>query len=53
MLADPLDVSLDVVPRSRFDMVDLRGLVLAQHGAAFAAYPHCLYLVVAHDGWFP
>lgn len=43
MSCDPLDVKLDVVPRSRFDMVDLRGLLSASHGAALAAFPHCLY----------
>jgi len=43
MAADPLDLTLDVVPRSRFDMVDLRGLLSARHGAALAAYPQCLY----------
>ena len=43
MGCDPLDLKLDVVPRSRFDMVDLRGLVSATHGAALAPYPLCLY----------
>jgi thiamine phosphate synthase YjbQ (UPF0047 family) len=43
MAYGPLDLSLNVVPRSRFDMVDLRGLVSAKHGVALAAYPHCLY----------
>jgi thiamine phosphate synthase YjbQ (UPF0047 family) len=43
MACDPLDLSLNIVPRSRFDMVDLRGLVSAKHGAALAAYPQCLY----------
>lgn len=43
MASSPLDLSLNVVPRSRFDMVDLHGLVSARHGAELAAYPHCLY----------
>ncbi len=43
MSYDPLDLTLNVVPRSRFDMVDLHGLVSAKHGAALGAYPHCLY----------
>jgi thiamine phosphate synthase YjbQ (UPF0047 family) len=43
MVFDPLDLSLNVIPRSRFDMVDLHGLVSAKHGAALSAYPHCLY----------
>jgi thiamine phosphate synthase YjbQ (UPF0047 family) len=43
MSLDPLDLALDVVPRSRFDMLDLRGLLSSQHTAALSAYPHCLY----------
>jgi hypothetical protein len=43
MASSPLDLSLNVVPRSRFDMVDLHGLVSASHGAELAAYPQCLY----------
>jgi thiamine phosphate synthase YjbQ (UPF0047 family) len=43
MGSQPLDLKLDVVPRSRFDMVDLRGLVSATHGSTLAAYPYCLY----------
>jgi DNA adenine methylase Dam len=43
MSSEPLDLKLDVIPRSRFDMVDLRGLVSATHGAALAAFSHCLY----------
>ena len=43
MAYDPLDLTLNVVPRSRFDMVDLHGLVSAKHGAALSAYPQCLY----------
>ncbi|HEY3384157.1 MAG TPA: hypothetical protein VGK32_20550 [Vicinamibacterales bacterium] len=40
---DPLDVTLEVVPRSRFDMVDLRALASEEHGSALAAFPFCLY----------
>jgi thiamine phosphate synthase YjbQ (UPF0047 family) len=43
MVSEPLDLKLDVVPRSRFDMVDLRGLVSATYGAALSAFPQCLY----------
>ena len=43
MASEPVDLKLDVIPRSRFDMVDLRGLVSAAHGAALSAYSHCLY----------
>jgi hypothetical protein len=43
MALDPLDLALDVVPRSRFDMLDLRGLLSSQHTTALAVYPHCLY----------
>ncbi len=43
MSAEPLDLKIDVVPRSRFDMVDLRALVPTAHGAELSAYPQCLY----------
>jgi thiamine phosphate synthase YjbQ (UPF0047 family) len=42
MDAQPLDVSLDVVPRARFDMLDLRGRLRADQRGALAPYPRCL-----------
>jgi thiamine phosphate synthase YjbQ (UPF0047 family) len=42
MAAKPLDRTLELVPRARFDVVDLRARFAAEH-KAFTAYPHCLY----------
>ena len=41
-LAKPLDVTLELAPRARFDVVDLRSRFAAEH-QALQAYPHCLY----------
>ena len=41
-LAKPLDVTLEVAPRARFDVVDLRSRFAAEH-EALEAYPRCLY----------
>ena len=38
----PLDVTLELLPKARFDVVELRSHFAAAH-QAFAAYPHCLY----------
>jgi hypothetical protein len=38
----PLDVTLELLPKARFDVVDLRSHFAAEH-EAFSAYPHCLY----------
>jgi thiamine phosphate synthase YjbQ (UPF0047 family) len=38
----PLDLTLELVPKARFDVVDLRSHFAAEH-EAFAAFPHCLY----------
>ena len=40
--SQPLDLTLEVVPKARFDVVELRSHFAAEH-EAFAAYPHCLY----------
>ncbi len=40
--SQPLDLTLELVPRSRFDVVELRSHFAAEH-EAFAPYPHCLY----------
>lgn len=42
MTSQPLDVTLELLPKARFDMVELRSHFAAEH-EAFAAYPHCLY----------
>jgi len=38
----PLDLTLELAPRARFDVVDLRARFAAEH-EALAAFPHCLY----------
>jgi thiamine phosphate synthase YjbQ (UPF0047 family) len=38
----PLDLTLELVPRARFDVVELRSHFAAEH-EAFASYPQCLY----------
>lgn len=42
MFPEPLDLTLDVVPRARFDMVDLRSRLAAHDRAALADYSNCL-----------
>ena len=42
MSAKPLDLTLELVPRARFDIVELRAHFAAEHEAV-AAFPHCLY----------
>jgi thiamine phosphate synthase YjbQ (UPF0047 family) len=38
----PLDLTLELAPKARFDVVDLRARFAAEH-EALAALPHCLY----------
>ena len=40
--AQPLDLWLELAPKARFDVVELRSHFAAEHDA-LAAYPHCLY----------
>lgn len=42
MLAKPLDLTLELAPKARFDVVDLRSHFAAEH-KAIGAFPHCLY----------
>jgi thiamine phosphate synthase YjbQ (UPF0047 family) len=42
MAAKPLDLTLELAPKARFDVVELRAHFAAEH-QALAAYPHCLY----------
>ncbi|MBI4266129.1 MAG: hypothetical protein HY657_17275 [Acidobacteria bacterium] len=42
MAAKPLDLTLELVPRARFDVVELRSRFAAEHQAC-ASYPQCLY----------
>jgi thiamine phosphate synthase YjbQ (UPF0047 family) len=43
MGADPLDLTFEVAPRARFDVVELRSRFAAEHRDALAPYSHCLY----------
>jgi thiamine phosphate synthase YjbQ (UPF0047 family) len=40
--SEPLDLAVDVVPRARFDMFDLRGRLRPEQREALAPYPNCL-----------
>jgi len=42
LVAKPLDLTLELAPRARFDIVDLRTRFAAEH-ETLSAYPHCLY----------
>jgi thiamine phosphate synthase YjbQ (UPF0047 family) len=42
MPAKPLDLTLELAPKARFDVVNLRSHFAAEH-TAVGAYPHCLY----------
>ena len=39
----PLDLTLELAPRARFDIVDLQAQLPPEHRAALAPYPSCLY----------
>ncbi len=39
----PLDLTLELAPRARFDVVELRSRLSSEHRDALAPYPHCLY----------
>ena len=42
MSGHPLDLTLELAPKARFDIVDLRARFAAEHDA-LSAYPHCFY----------
>jgi len=42
MAEKPLDLTLELAPKARFDVVDLRSHFSSEH-EALGAYPHCLY----------
>jgi thiamine phosphate synthase YjbQ (UPF0047 family) len=42
MPGKPLDLTLELAPRARFDVVELRSTFAEEHNA-LRAYPHCLY----------
>ena len=43
MSADPLDLTLELAPKARFDVVELRSRFAAEHRDALAPYRRCLY----------
>jgi thiamine phosphate synthase YjbQ (UPF0047 family) len=43
MAADPLDLTLELAPKARFDVVELRTRFAAEHRDALSPYPQCLY----------
>ena len=43
MATYPLELTLELSARSRFDVVDMRSRLSTEQGDALAAYPHCLY----------
>ena len=43
MSVPPLELGLEIRPRARLDVIDVRGLAARTHGNAMAAYPRCLY----------
>src|SRR2546422_8023197 len=43
MSADPLDLTLELAPRARFEVVELRSRFAAEHCETLGPYPHCLY----------
>jgi thiamine phosphate synthase YjbQ (UPF0047 family) len=40
----PLEAALDIRPRARIDIVDVRAMAAATHGDAFDRFPRCLYV---------
>ena len=43
MADHPIDLTLEVAPRSRFDVVELRSRLPLEYREALAPYPSCLY----------
>jgi thiamine phosphate synthase YjbQ (UPF0047 family) len=43
MAQDPLDLTLELAPQARFDVVELRSRLSSEHRDALAPYPYCLY----------
>jgi thiamine phosphate synthase YjbQ (UPF0047 family) len=43
MPTGPLEIALELTPRARFDVIDVRRQAGAASGDALAPYPHCLY----------
>jgi thiamine phosphate synthase YjbQ (UPF0047 family) len=43
MAASPVEVTLELTPRARFDIIDVRQRLREAHGGLLDAYPHHLY----------
>lgn len=43
MAASPVEVTLELTPRARFDIIDVRQRLREAHGGLLEAYPHHLY----------
>jgi thiamine phosphate synthase YjbQ (UPF0047 family) len=43
MATNPLELTLELSARARFDVVEMRERISTEHGDALAAYPYCLY----------
>ena len=43
MAEGPLELSLELAPRARFDVVELRSRLPVEYRDALAPYPYCLY----------
>ena len=43
MTVPPLELGLEIRPRARLDVIDVRGLAASVHGNALGDYPRCLY----------
>jgi len=42
-MSGPLELTVELTPRSRFDVIDVRGRARALHGNVLDAYTRCLY----------
>ena len=40
----PLQIALDITPRARFDVIDVKSRAAEVHGDAFAPYSRCFYM---------
>ena len=49
----PVEVSLEVNPATRLDVIDVGQTVKDQHGDALSPFPRALYLFVPHDRRLP
>jgi thiamine phosphate synthase YjbQ (UPF0047 family) len=43
MYRDPIELSLELTPRARFDVIDVRREASTHHGDALDQFPRCLY----------